>query len=246
MNLVSVIIPYYKKKFFIKETISSVLNQTYKNLEIIIIYDDINFDDLSFIKQIVKSDCRISLIINPKNIGAGLSRNLGIEAAKGAYIAFIDSDDIWKKNKIQNQINFMKNNNLKASHTSYEIIDSENKIISERVARNFNEFKDLLKSCDIGLSTVLIDREIITNQSLFPNLKTKEDFVMWLNLLKRKIVIGGLNEKLTQWRKLENSLSSSIIQKLTDGFLVYHKHMKFNFFQSLYYLLCLSINFLKK
>ena len=123
MDLVSVIIPFYKKKIFIKETIFSVLKQTYKNLEIIIIYDDESHNDLNFIKEISALDSRISIIINLKNLGAGKSRNIGIELSNGSYIAFIDSDDIWKKDKIMKQISFMKKNTLLASHTSYEIID---------------------------------------------------------------------------------------------------------------------------
>ena len=246
MDLVSVIIPYYKKKNFIRETIFSVLKQSYQNLEIIVIYDDQNLDDLDFIKEIANSDSRISILINKKNLGAGQSRNKGIDCSKGTYIAFLDSDDVWKVDKIKKQVNFMENNNLQASHTSYEIFDNKNQIVAVRIARNFHEVNDLLKSCDIGLSTVMLKKEIIFDKFKFPDLKTKEDFVVWLNLLKNEIIIGGLDEKLTIWKKTDSSLSSSILQKLTDGYSVYHKHMKFNSVKSIYYLLCLSINFLKK
>tara|TARA_B100000795_G_scaffold204508_1_gene158112 strand:+ start:241 stop:981 length:741 start_codon:yes stop_codon:yes gene_type:complete len=246
MDLVSVIIPFYKKKLFIEETIFSVLKQTYMNLEIIIIYDDQNHDDLNFIKEIGALDSRILIIINSKNLGAGNSRNVGITASKGSYIAFIDADDIWKKDKIMKQINFMKNNNILVSHTSYEIINNKNKITGKRVARNFYNLNDLLKSCDIGLSTVMLNSKIFINKFKFPDLKTKEDFVFWLNLLKENVSIVGLDEKLTSWRKLNNSLSTSVLQKLVDGYKVYHRYMKFNFFKSIYYLFCLSLNYLRK
>ena len=246
MDLVSVIIPFYRKKFYIKETIFSVLKQTYKNLEIIIIYDDQNHDDLNFIKEIGALDPRISIIVNLKNLGAGNSRNVGIASSKGSYIAFIDSDDVWKENKIMNQINYMKINNLLACHTSYEIIEYKNKIIGKRMARNFYDLNDLLKSCDIGLSTVLLNRKIFINRLKFPDLKTKEDFVFWLSILKENINIIGLDENLTSWRKLNNSLSTSVLQKLVDGYNVYHKYMKFYFFKCIYYFLCLSFNYLRK
>ena len=97
MDLVSVIIPYYKKKEYIVSTLDSVLKQTYKNLEIIIIYDDQEREDLKFIKKLIKLDKRISLLINKKTLGAGLSRNYGIKKCKGKYVSFIDADDIWKK-----------------------------------------------------------------------------------------------------------------------------------------------------
>jgi teichuronic acid biosynthesis glycosyltransferase TuaG len=246
MDLVSVIIPYFKKKLYIQECVNSVLNQTYINFEIIIIYDDNNFNDLSYIKKITSLDQRITVIVNPSNLGAGLSRNVGIKQAKGKYIAFLDADDIWKKDKIKNQISFMKNNNLQVSHTSYEIIDSNYRIISNRIARNFSGLNSLLKSCDIGLSTVLLNKEIIMEDIKFPHMNTKEDFVFWLSLLEKNIIIAGLDENLTSWRKLDNSLSSSIWQRLIDGYSVYHKHMRFNFFKSIYYLLCLCINYLLK
>ena len=101
MYLISVIVPYFKKKKFIKKTIDSILSQTYKNLEIIIVYDDTNHADLRFINDIKETDNRIKLIINKKNIGVGLSRNKGINMSKGKYISFLDSDDLWKKNKIK-------------------------------------------------------------------------------------------------------------------------------------------------
>jgi len=246
MDLVSVIVPYFKKKNFIKEAILSVINQTYQNLEIFIIYDDECLDDLDFIKEIKNLDKRINLIINTKKLGVGLSRNLAIKSAKGTYIAFLDSDDIWKKNKIEKQLKFMKEKNFKISHTSYEIIDHENNVIDKRIARPFNNLNDLLKSCDIGLSTVLLQKRILSEKCLFPNLKTKEDFVLWLKILKNDIIIGSIDDNLTSWRKLNNSLSSSTLQKLFDGFNVYRSYMRFSIIKSVYYLFCLGINYLKK
>ena len=246
MDLVSIIIPYYKKRRYITDTLKSVLKQTYKNFEIIIIYDDDDKDELKFLKKLVKIDKRIILMINKKSLGAGLSRNKGIKKSKGRYVSFIDADDLWKKNKLELQIKFMKEKNLLISHTDYEIIDNENNILNYRTARNFNSISDLLKSCDIGLSSVIVEKEILTKGCLFVNLKTKEDFVLWLKILKKNIKIGGLQKNLMYWRKLSNSLSSSIIQRIKDGYSVYNKFMKFNLFKSLFFLFLLSINSLLK
>ena len=245
-NLVSIIIPYYKKKEYILKTINSILNQSYSQFEIIIIYDDENLSDLNYLDKLFKSEKKIKIIKNSRNIGAGFSRNKGIENAKGDFIAFIDADDIWKKNKLENQINFMIKEKLEFSHTSYEIIDKNDKVLGKRFSRNFIKVDDLIKSCDIGLSTVIFRKKIIDDQTKFPNLKTKEDFVLWIKILQKNIFITSLNETLTSWRKIDNSLSSSTIQKLSDAFKVYNYYMKFNFFKSCYYVICLSINFLRK
>ena len=111
MDLVSVIIPYYKKRNFVKETIISVINQSYVHLEILIIYDDTNLNDLEFLQEISKIDNRIQIINNNGRLGAGPSRNKGIERSNGRYIAFIDADDTWAPDKLKDQILFMRKNN---------------------------------------------------------------------------------------------------------------------------------------
>ena len=245
MDLISVIIPYYKKKEYIISSINSVLNQTYKNLEIIIIYDDLNKEDLNLLKKIKKKDKRIKIYINKKNLGAGRSRNKGIKLSKGIFVAFLDSDDLWKKNKLKKQIFFMKKNGINASHTSYTIINSNNKIIGSRNANDMS-YKLLLKSCDIGLSTVVLKKEIITSKIKFANIKTKEDYVLWLKITLNNNKIFALKDNLTKWRKLEDSLSSSKLQKIYDGYLVYRKYMNFNLLKSFGFLMLLSFNYFLK
>ena len=216
MKFISVIIPYYQKKKFLEEAINSVLNQSYKQFEIIVVYDDPDKNYLKILMRKYKKKKNIKFIINKKNIGAGLSRNIGIKKSRGYYIAFIDSDDIWKKNKLKTQVNFMEKKNIDISHTSYEIVDKYSQIIGKRIAEKKLTYKDLLKSCDIGLSTVMIKKKVIFNKLKFPDLKTKEDYVLWLNLSKKTFIFHGLNKYLVKWRKLDNSLSSSVIQKIKD------------------------------
>lgn len=246
MSLVSVIIPYYKKKKYIEKTLFSVISQTYKKTEIIIIYDDQDKQDLKYLKKLKKKDKRIKLIVNKKNIGAGYSRNIGIRFARGKYIAFLDSDDLWHKNKLNNQLKYMNRYKYKISHTAYKVIDMKDNIKKIRNSKTFTDFNQLLFSCDIGLSTVIMDKKIFSKTLKFPNLITKEDYVLWLNILKKGYKIGYVREKLTYWRNLENSLSSSIVQKFKDGFTVYNTYLKFNFLKSLFYLFILAINSLKK
>jgi teichuronic acid biosynthesis glycosyltransferase TuaG len=246
MNLVTVVMPYFKKKNYVITSIKSVLAQTYKNFELIIVYDDEDMTDLEIIENIKKKDARIKIIVNSKNLGAGPSRNKAIEIARGDFLAFLDSDDIWEKKKIEIQIKFMLDNNFDFSSTSYFIIDEFDNIIDFRRTREIVSFSTLLKSCDVGLSTVMLKRKLITAESQFVGLKTKEDFVLWLNITKKNINIYGIDQGLCSWRKIKKSLSTNVFQKLFDGFLVYNKYMKFNLLKSLYYLAILSINYLKK
>tara|TARA_B100000900_G_scaffold79224_1_gene63670 strand:- start:2445 stop:3188 length:744 start_codon:yes stop_codon:yes gene_type:complete len=246
MDLVSIVIPYYKKKEYIKQSINSVLSQTYKNFEIIIIYDDEELTDFNYLKNIVKLDKRINLIRNKKKLGAGLSRNKGVKLSKGKYVAFLDSDDYWNKNKLKAQIAFMNLNKCSISHTTYQIVNKNDKKISVRRAKSFFKIQDLLYSCDIGLSTVILKKNLFSNDIKFPNIKTKEDFILWLKILKKKIPIVALDKNLSCWRKLNNSLSSSTIQKIFDGFKVYYIYMNYGIFRSILNLIFLSVNFLKK
>ena len=243
--LVSIIMPYYKKELYVGESIQSILNQSYRNFELILINDDI--ENKNFINKIPNLDQRIKLIHNEKNLGAGLSRNKGILLSKGEYIAFCDSDDLWKKNKLELQLKFMKELNLNFTFTSYDIIDEKNKLIKIRKAPNFVNFKKLRNSCDIGLSTIIAKRNIFDgNKYQFNNFKTKEDYVLWLKFAEAGIEMKGLDQNLTSWRKTKNSLSSSIFQKLIDGYRVYRVHLGYSRFKSLFYLIILSINFVLK
>ncbi len=245
MSLVSIIMPYYKKEFYVQQSIKSILNQSYQNFEIILINDDVK--NKHFINKISKLDHRIKLVHNKDNIGAGLSRNKGVNLSNGDYIAFCDCDDLWKNNKLELQLEFMKHFDHVFSFTSYNIIDENNNSIKLRKAPHFIDFKKLRNSCDIGLSTVMIKKNIFNNPYYrFANLRTKEDYVLWLKLAKNKIKMKSLNRSLTSWRKSPHSLSSSVIQKLIDGYKVYRVYLRYGRLKSFYYLVILSINFIIK
>ena len=247
MSLVSIIMPYYKKNEFVMDSVDSILNQSYEKFEIIIVNDELSSESKLVLKKILKKDERIKIIENHKNIGAGETRNNGIKFSKGEYIAFCDCDDLWKKDKLEKQISFMKLENIDFSHTAYEIIDEKDNKIGLRNINKFITFKELEKSCDIGLSTVILKRKIFDDIYFkFPKLKTKEDYVLWLKFSKNGVGLIGLDEKLTLWRKCRNSLSSNVIQKLIDGFKVYNIYLKYNKAHSFINLLILSFNFMLK
>jgi teichuronic acid biosynthesis glycosyltransferase TuaG len=226
-NRVSIIIPYYRKRKYFKETIKSILNQTYKNYEVVVIYDDICFNELAFVKDVLKKIKIKKLIINNKNYGAGISRNKGIMQASGKYVAFCDADDTWKKKKLNTQINFMLKNKLMISHTNYFVINEKSKVIGKFNIKNKLSYNDLLKSCDIGLSTVIARKKLLQNNK-FNTLKTKEDYFLWLKIVKKIKFIYGINQQLTSWRKNKNSLSSPVIQKFLDSYRLYRLHLNNN------------------
>ena len=120
MALVSIIIPYFGKKSFIQKTLTSVLNQTFQDFEIILIYDDENKDDLAYIKKILNENSKVKIIDNKRNLGAGLSRNLGIKKSSGSIIAFLDADDYWVPERLEKQINFMMEKNYKFTFCNYK------------------------------------------------------------------------------------------------------------------------------
>ena len=245
-DFISIIIPYHKKRIFFKETIESINNQSYKDFEVIIIYDDTDKSELEYVKKILRNlKFKKKLIINKKIIGAGLSRNKGIRVSKGEYIAFCDADDLWNKNKLKIQLNFMKREKVLFSHSNYLIIDYASKKIGNlKVPKNIS-YNQLIKSCDIGLSTVMISQSV-TKNNFFSNLKTKEDYLLWIKLISDLKNFKSINKDLVYWRYLKNSLSSSNVQKIGDAFKLYKNHLNFSFLFSIFCVLRLSFYALLK
>ena len=244
--LISIIIPYHKKKKYFCKTIQSIVSQSFKNFEIILIYDDTNLNELNLVRKVLLKVQRKKIIINKNILGPGISRNIGILKSNGKYLAFCDADDIWSKNKLSSQINFMKKKKINFCHSSYNIINSKNKKIGYFNIKKKVSYKDLLKSCDIGLSTVMIDKKIVNKKKNFCALKTKEDYFLWLQIIKKLKFIYGQNEYLVSWRYNRGSLSDSFSQKLIDSFRLYHIYEKYNIFVSFFYVIRLSFYALKK
>ena len=247
MNLISIIMPYYKKSEFISETINSILSQSIKEFEIIIIDDELSESSLRVLTDLKRLDSRIKVFKNNENLGAGQSRNNAINFCNGEYIAFCDCDDLWKPKKLEKQVKFMKESNLEFSFTSYEIINDKNLKIGFREAQKNLSFKQLRYSCDIGLSTVIIKKELLNDKKFrFGKTKTKEDFILWLMMAKSGIELSGIKECLTAWRKNSESLSSSNIQKIIDGYRVYRDYLQYGRIKSFFFLIILSLNFMLK
>ncbi|UOB63772.1 glycosyltransferase family 2 protein, partial [Bacillus thuringiensis] len=207
-SLVSIIIPSYNASSFIKETIQSVQSQTYTNWEMIII-DDVSKDNTcELIKEEIKKDNRIRLIELQKNCGAAIARNTGINNARGKYVAFLDSDDLWLPEKLEKQLTFMQNNDVAFSFTGYQIMNQDgtltDKIVHVPEKINYN---GLLKNTIIGCLTVMLDIEKLGKVQM-PNIRTRQDTATWLKILRQGHYAYGLDEVLSKYRKVENSISS--------------------------------------
>ena len=245
MPFVSIIVPYYKKKEYILRCLKSIFNQTYRNFEVILIFDDDDKNEYKYIKNLKKKFKKLIIHKNKINIGAGESRNVGIKISRGSYIAFLDSDDVWRKDKLKSQMKYMIKNSLQITHTSYKIVNDAGKLIGKRTAKTLDH-STLLKSCDIGLSSVIMRKKLFNKNIKFANTKTKEDYILWLKITKSGKKIHGFDKTLLIWNKTKNSLSSSSVRKIIDGFIVYNSYLKYNFLKSFYLLFILSLNFLKK
>ena len=227
--LVSIITPSYNSANFIGATIESVLNQTYKNFEMIIV-DDLSTDNTEqIVKKYLKNDKRIKFFSLPKKGGASEARNKAISEAKGKYIAFLDSDDIWKKEKLENQISFMENNNIDFSYTDYEYIDEQGKNIGKiRVCPKKISYFRMLLGDSIGCLTVVYNAEKVGKIAI-PKLKKRNDYALWCKALKKVKKGYKLNEILASYRKVSSSISSgSKVGLLKFHYQMHREVNKFN------------------
>ena len=141
----------------------------------------------------------------------------------------------------------MEKYQIPISHTSYFEINEQGNKIGVRKAKKILTYQDILNSCDIGLSTVMLNLKFLKKNNLkFPNIKTKEDYVLWLKILKKISYIRGLKICLTNYRKRKNSLSSSTVVSIINGFKVYRHYLKMSYIESLYRLIVLSMSYIKK
>lgn len=230
-DLVSIITPAYNAEKYISYTIDSVISQTYKNWEMLIV-DDCSTDSTKIIVECyAMNDNRIKLITLNENMGVASARNMAIKHAKGSYVAFLDSDDLWSPNKLIIQISYMKNNNYYFTYTDYEFIDSNgiklNKIIS--VPKKLN-YKNALNGNSIPCLTVVLDKSKI-NEIYMPNIK-HEDYAAWLNILRNNVTAYGINENLAMYRRLSNSLSSNKFKSLLWTWNIYRNNQKLGLFES--------------
>jgi teichuronic acid biosynthesis glycosyltransferase TuaG len=234
MPKVSIITPCHNSGKFISDTINSVLLQTFSDWEMLITDDCSTDNSVEIIERFVEKDNRIKLIKSDKNLGGAGARNLAIRQAQGKFIAFLDSDDIWEKEKLERQIIFMEKNNYAFSFSQYYIMDEQGnkteKII--QVPKSI-DYKHYLSNTIIGCLTVVIDREKTGNFEM-PLIKSSHDMALWLLIMRRGFQAFGMQEILAGYRIVSNSNTAKKWKAAKDVWKVYRKYEKLSLLYSAY------------
>ena len=230
--LVSIITPVYNSEEYLEETILSVINQTYKNWELLLI-DDYSTDNSYKIIEKYLTDERIKYLRNERNSGPAITRNVGLEKSKGEYIAFLDSDDIWAKNKLELQIDYMKKNSIRICHGDYIFIDKNGKEIKKIITDDILSYKILLKENQIKTSFLIVNKNLIV-EIRFPLIK-HEDFAFFLELLKKGEISKKIDFIVGKYRIQENSVSSNKLKSAIWTWNIYRKYERLNLLQSVHY-----------
>jgi teichuronic acid biosynthesis glycosyltransferase TuaG len=245
-GLVSIITPAYNCEKYIAETIESVLRQTYNYWEMIIINDCSSDKSQEIIEHYAEVDSRIKLVNLEKNFGVVASRNIALDLSVGEYIAFLDSDDLWKSKKLEKQINFMKVNKYAFCFTGYELI-GENGISLKKVIKppSYINYSQAIKKTSIGCLTVCINRRIVGDFRM-PQLKHGEDHATWILILQKHFIAYSINESLAYYRVSKKSLTGNKLKVIRMQWKNYRDFYKFSLFKSTICFFCYTFYAIKK
>jgi teichuronic acid biosynthesis glycosyltransferase TuaG len=243
--LVSVVLPYYKDPIHILESVRSVFQQNYKNWELIIVDNENSYESKVILKKIFNlNKKKIRIFSTQTSSGVAKARNLGIKKSKGTFVAFLDSDDFWRKDKLKKQISLINKYNYDFCYTWYVAFKGKNSLYEVKSPKYLN-YNTLIKSCPICCSSVLLKKKVLKKLT-FNNHQTKEDYDLWLRISKKNFKFIGIEEYLTYYRVRNNSLSSNQLNKFLNAYKIYNKIYKNNFFFIIYCIARLYFNAFKK
>ena len=216
--IVSIICPSYNSSSYIERTVRSVLAQTFNDWELIIV-DDCSTDNSCAVVQKYISDERIKLVVNQFNLGGAGARNRAIGIAKGRFIAFLDSDDVWFDDKLDLQINYMIKHDIALCYGDYQIIDPEDRVIEDISTPKLVSYRSMLKHNYIACLTAIYDTDKV-GKVYMPEIRKRQDFALWLKILKISGFAHRCNGLLGQYRVRPNSLSESKFDALKFYWIV--------------------------
>lgn len=236
-KLVSIITPTYNCATFIARTIDSVQTQTYTNWELIIVDDQSKDNTRDIVEEYVKDDSRIKYYLLEVNSGAAVARTTAMKLARGSYMAFLDSDDIWLPDKLERQIQWMQENDYAFSCTAYEQIDEEDNLLGKIIkTKKKTDYNRLLLDCPVGNSTVMYDVEKMGKFEV-PNIRKRNDDALWLQMLKKEKYIWGMPDVLMRYRIRQNSISSNKFKVIKYHWILYCKIEHLSVFRSLFHII---------
>ena len=245
-KMVSVILPVYNAENSLKDTIDSALSQSHLNLELIIIDDCSTDGSLRIARQCAENDARIRVLNNCVNRSVAFCRNCGIEAARGEYIAFLDSDDIWVQDKLERQISLLIETGSQFTCASYDFIDSEGKpVLRPHYVPDKLDFQSILRENVILCSSVCVDAALL-KEHIFRDDYYHEDYVLWLELFRLPIRIVTDRSILTHYRFINTSRSYNKLRSAKERWRIYRDFLNMSIFESLYYISQYAVNGLKK
>jgi teichuronic acid biosynthesis glycosyltransferase TuaG len=232
---VSIIMPAYNSSLFIRQSIESVLGQTYHNWELLIA-DDKSTDNTCFIiEDYLLKDKRIKLFRLKETVGGALARNHLINHATGQFIAFCDSDDLWVPNKLEKQIKFMEEHNYAFSFAPYYIIDEEGNKIGLSTTRKRVNYRDILFTCDIGCLTAVYDCDKL-GKMYMADIKKRHDYTLWLRILRKIPYAYSFHNPLGYYRLRRHSISRNKLKTMFYIWKVYREVEQIPFLKSLWYI----------
>lgn len=245
-QLVSVIMPVYNSEKHLKEALNSIFKQSYKNIEIVIVDDKSTDCSAKIIMKIQEKHPEIIYYLKKKNMGAGVARNKALKLAKGRYVAFLDSDDIWQCDKIERQLKLMKEKHVGFTYTAIKMIDDGNRVLKGK--RNIPESCDyqyLLHNTIIATSSVLIDRNIIGDFQMSLR-RSGQDYATWLRILRKGVMAYGINEALVNYRVTNQSLSSNKFKSIKQVWEIQTQDEKIGKISAAYHAICFGFHGLRK
>lgn len=234
-ELVSIIVPVYNAEKFIRETMDSVLAQTYPHWELLLVEDGSSDGSVDVIEEYIaeKEESRIRLIRLPSNQGAARARNKGLEEASGRYIAYLDADDLWIPEKLEHELRFMEEKGAAFAFTGYEFADEHGVGLGKvvRVPETL-EYRQALSNTTIFTTTVMFDSSKISKELLEMPVIKSEDTALWWKVLRAGYTAYGLDENLVKYRRAGRSLSSNKMEAIRRIWNLYRRAEGMSIFES--------------
>lgn len=239
--LISIITPLYNCSAFLDKTVQSVLSQTWLNWELIMVDDCSTDNSFELGESYSEQDSRIKVIRLSENSGAAVARNTAIKAARGRYIAFLDSDDQWLPHKLEVQLRFMEESDIAFSYAAYDKINEQGDVVGTVGVPERVSYSDLLKVCSIGCLTAMYDTRKL-GKVYMPEIRKRQDLGLWLRILKKESYAYGVQQVLGRYQLRLNSISANKLSAAQYTWRLYREVEKLNLLVASYYFSHYAVN----